>query len=496
MSRDPRSSSIAIIGSGPAGLITAYTLLQDGFSQVEILTKDSTAGGVWSTARVYPSLETNNVQGEYSFSAMEMPKAQGEQILGHNLCRYMEAFGNKFKHIIRFNTEVINIRRDETISTWFVTVEDKAKSSREVLEFSRVGCHEPNIPGTLSMDAAKKAGFQGSVIHSKHFASQLDTILEPNHNSIVIAGGGSVAAYLANSGKEVTMVFKTTDGFVASSKPLPEFIRKSRHICHWRASVHHVPTHFSSKSTGTFSTHYAHRLYYNALVLVGAPPRFAFSVRKDSPLRNTHSLFWSIRVTEDGVARSNKFPALVETGNIKVIALTRVHGFGPDGKSVLLDDGRLVKANLVLLATGYRSSWTNVFDEDTAERLGINRHPPGLLSSLDWENYLSLANPPSSRPESDQWASSIYNGIVPAKNIAHRDFAINGAVFTTNAAYTWEVVAHWISSYFLGDKMNIPRTPEEAYKHTERNAAWIRKRYPGTLLSVNESYSAFIPLWT
>jgi hypothetical protein len=30
--------------------------------------------------------------------------------------------------------------------------------------------------------------------------------------------------------------------------------------------------------------------------------------------------------------------------------------------------------------------------------------------------------------------------------------------------------------------MDIPRTPEEAYEHTERNAAWVRKRHPDALV--------------
>ncbi|KAJ7245011.1 hypothetical protein B0H12DRAFT_1235946 [Mycena haematopus] len=491
MSRDPRSTSIAIVGAGAAGLITAYTLLQDGFSQVQLFTKDSTVGGVWSAERVYPGLEINNVHGEYHFSAMEMPKAPGERIMGQDLREYMEALSNKFKHIIRLNTEVINIRRDETTSVWFITVEDKAKSSREVLEFSRIvlctgGCHVPRIPENISMDAAKKSGFQGPVIHSRYFASRLDTILEPNHKSIVIVGGGksaqeqvafnstrividsgvfSMAAYLANAGKKVTVVFTKADAFLASSTPLPGFIRKSRH-----ATVHPGRAYRSSIPTGTGQQRFGD---------------FTVLARKDSPMRNINPLFWTIHVNDEGLPRPNRFFTLVNAGDIEVIAPARVQGFGPDGKFVTLSDGRAVNADLVLLATGYTSSWANIFDEDTEKSLGMNRHPPGSSSAFQstWDNYLSLANPPPSHPESEQWASSIYNGIVPAKNIARRDFAINGSVFTPNVGYTWEVVAHWISAYFLADEMNIPKTPEEAYEQTERQAAWIRKRHPDGLLS-------------
>ena len=56
---DPLSEPIGIIGSGIAGLITAHILLQDGFKSVEVLTRDSTVGGVWSDERIYPGLRIN-----------------------------------------------------------------------------------------------------------------------------------------------------------------------------------------------------------------------------------------------------------------------------------------------------------------------------------------------------------------------------------------------------------------------------------------------------
>lgn len=38
----------------------------------------------------------------------------------------------------------------------------------------------------------------------------------------------SIAAYLANKGRRVSVVFDTADSFMAVSRPLPDFIRKSR----------------------------------------------------------------------------------------------------------------------------------------------------------------------------------------------------------------------------------------------------------------------------
>ena len=56
---NPLLEPVGIIGSGIAGLITAHILLQDGFKSVEVLTRDSSVGGVWSEERIYPGLRIN-----------------------------------------------------------------------------------------------------------------------------------------------------------------------------------------------------------------------------------------------------------------------------------------------------------------------------------------------------------------------------------------------------------------------------------------------------
>lgn len=51
--------SVCIVGSGPAGLITAHTLLQDGFTNVSVFTRDKTPGGVWAMEKLYPGMRIN-----------------------------------------------------------------------------------------------------------------------------------------------------------------------------------------------------------------------------------------------------------------------------------------------------------------------------------------------------------------------------------------------------------------------------------------------------
>ena len=61
-----------------------------------------------------------------------------------------------------------------------------------------------------------------------------------------------------------------------------------------------------------------------------------------------------------------------------------------------------------------------------AEEIGIAKHAPKTLVKTQW-NYKSLKCPPPEAPEHGKWVVSIYRGLIPAKNIKQRDFAIAGA---------------------------------------------------------------------
>ncbi|KAG5354248.1 hypothetical protein C0989_003761 [Termitomyces sp. Mn162] len=510
------NASIGILGAGAAGLITAHVLLQDGF-KVQLITRDSSPGGVWARERIYPGLSINNVYGEYRFSPCPMSSPSeaaetGGRLTGDDMCTYMETFAAKFlAGKIKFNTEILGVRK--STGSWLVTVEDIPSGVQEVLVFSHIvlctgGCSNPSIPEYLSPPTAKSQGFCGVVFHSSKLHDHLDEVLntkpiDSDRNqkdaSIVVIGGGKsaqdVSAYLANAGRKVTVVFETADAFLAYKKPLPDFIRKSR-------LSYALPNICISYSPAIFERRFLHTTWLGSKIVhfvwkkIIATSLDVYSLPADSPLRHAHSAFWGIRTNDDGCYRPNGFHGLVQSGKIKLVAPARATGFGDDGKSVVLKDGQVLPADAVILATGFKSSWTNLFDSQTAVELGIGRHAP--FNDVHIWDYTSLTDPPMSHPNSEQWSSSIYRGLVPANNINKRDFAINGAVvghdylpfipsslssiqFTTNNGYTFEVSAHWISSYFLGDRMRLPSTAEEALASAERNSAWMRKRFPTML---------------
>lgn len=152
----------------------------------------------------------------------------GGRLTGIVMRDYMQEFSKHFLlGKIRFNTEVVNIRRDDAKTTWFVSVQAKETGMTEVMTFTRLvlctgvsfyrstyqylfriisfkGCSTPNVPKKLCASAARLACFNGPVIHAMDFQSQLEQILSKIHpvpskrghdksESIVIVGGSKSA---------------------------------------------------------------------------------------------------------------------------------------------------------------------------------------------------------------------------------------------------------------------------------------------------------------
>ncbi|KAJ2933423.1 hypothetical protein H1R20_g3675, partial [Candolleomyces eurysporus] len=492
---------VGIIGTGVAGLINAHVLLQDGFSDITLLTRDRSVGGTWARERIYPGLHTNNVHGEYKFSQLDMPPPErsdstGGRLTGTTMRDYVEKFSNTFlegKAKFRFQTEVLNIRRVKASengepSIWNVEVKDLQSGSTEILSFGRIilasgvssrivvagiakspnstyskGCSNPKIPAELSPETAKKAGYRGLVFHTSKFAQHLDQILE----EIPPSGKGEKL----DEDEDMVVV-------VGCGKSAQEWV------------LNFVP---AAQEELSFK---------------------AYSIPPDSPFRHTDPLFWGVRLSDDGLVRNDSFYGLVNAGAIKVIAPHRVTGYSDDGKGVLLNDGSTLRAKVVALATGYQSSWSSIFSQETFDEIGLGKHAPNIPIVDTWK-YTSMKNAPKLHPDNEKWATSIYRGIVPAKNILHRDFAIAGAVvssfrllppiqkasdggyqFSANPGYTFEVGAHWISSYLQGDRMKIPATKEEALLAAEKESVWMKIRFPNMLSWVNDSYSTSLDFWT
>ncbi|KAF8962754.1 hypothetical protein BDZ97DRAFT_2020666 [Flammula alnicola] len=471
MSDDIIHESVGLIGAGVAGLINAHVLLQDGFTDITLISRDKTVGGTWAMFTSF------SIHREYQFSALDMPPPEGSagdhRLTGVDMCSYA-----KFE----METEVLDIERNDS-GQWQIQVEDKRSKSSKVLAFSRIilatgGCSTPKIPKAFSQKPTETIAM---VIHS---SDQSHEDRDESDTVLVVGGGKSaqdVCAKLTDEGRKTAIVFETTDTLLAGPSLIPLFLRKSR-----------FSSMLSPHSTlNTPPERFLHMTTVGSAIIwkiVGDLPFKAYNISQDSPLRQTQPLFWTVRVSDEGVVRLNSFHALANSGAIEVIAPARVIGYSNEGKSLLLSDGRFFAPKVVVLATGYQPLWTSIFTPEMREEIGLNKHAPQADVKKVWK-YKSLKYAPELNPENEKWVTSIYRGIIPAKNIERRDFAIAGASYSANYGYTNEVTAHWIASYFRGDKMHLPSSPQEALEKAEERCAWMRTRFPNVVPWVTESES-------
>ena len=98
---------IGIIGAGVAGLATAKVLSQAGH-EVRVFDRCPDVGGVWSRTRRYPGVTTQSPKAQYSLSDFPMPKGYPEWPSGAQVQAYFAAYAAEFglESALRLNTEV------------------------------------------------------------------------------------------------------------------------------------------------------------------------------------------------------------------------------------------------------------------------------------------------------------------------------------------------------------------------------------------------------
>jgi dimethylaniline monooxygenase (N-oxide forming) len=200
-----------IIGAGLSGLVTAKTLLEEGFD-VTIFEKDDEVGGVWARSRRYPGLHTQNPRDTYAFSDFPMPRTYPEFPRGEQVQAYLAAYADHFgvtEHV-RFRTAVQHAAPagDEWVVRSGPLGEDGG-SRTERFDYLAV-CNgtfcEPRIPAFRGLDALQAAG--GTVLHSTwfHDAEQV------RGRRVVVIGGAKSACDAAvaalPAAARTTLVFR------------------------------------------------------------------------------------------------------------------------------------------------------------------------------------------------------------------------------------------------------------------------------------------------
>lgn len=181
LTKEPHS--IGIIGGGPAGLITAKVLSQQGY-QVEVLEKSERTGGVWAE-----NYENAGLQGTFPhFQIPDFPWVEGTPLFPKlpQVREYLDSFVDFFhlKPLISLGSEVTSVQQEKD-GSWTVSLQTGVKRQYDFLVLSTGQYSSPYVPAVAGLDS-----FQGQALHSFYVRNAKELFTEKR---VVVVGGGKSA---------------------------------------------------------------------------------------------------------------------------------------------------------------------------------------------------------------------------------------------------------------------------------------------------------------
>ena len=495
---------VIVIGAGWSGLAAAKTYFQiNPAIDLTILDDDSTVGGVWSTARLYPGLIANSPNGLYEFSDLTMvTKSQPalKPVPGKQVQAYLHQYAEKNNLLsrIKFGSKVVKAERRE-IGGWTIRT-----SRGDVLECEKLIVatglyskpHWPDIP--------RDEDFRGSVIHTKSLGQEYRRLTGEKVDDVVIVGGCKSAIEAANiflaAGKRVHWLIRESQQgvplIVVDPDMRPNLVAVNNTCLFnvWSPSIF-ATSGFWYRFLHTGKWYLGNLLYFcfwnllSLVVMSSAGYGRSENGRKIRP--KVKSLF---RLTSyvSLVHTTNPFlDDLHSGGNIMVYRASPTR-LVKDGMQ--LDSGQVLKADVVVYATGWRSS-IDFFDDEEAAQLGI----PIPLGQQDaeaeklWDSLESKADMmvtdalprlaeypiPKTDRETGTTQFRMYRQVLSPRLLAQHDRSITfvGYVANSQTSICSEILALWAVAW-MEDLLPKPLPTETQMEIDVATVnAWMTRRY-------------------
>jgi cation diffusion facilitator CzcD-associated flavoprotein CzcO len=308
---------VVIIGSGLAGLTAAHGLRQHGIAAV-ILERERDIGSSW--ARRHPQLTLNTHRDLSTLPDFAYPAGTPAFPKRDAVVRHLQAFAETHAFDIRHGVEVTGIRRDRA---YYVVTANGAEmwASHVIIATGRDA--QGALPAWPGLET-----FTGQILHSRDFG---DARAYEGRSVLVIGGGNSGFDLLNHLGR-----IKTGPIWFAVRRG-PSVLPKRL----FRFSVHRLSPLMQRLPTRVVDRMIAATqwLAFGRLSRLGFPKGKADAA---SRLVRDHI---AIPVDDGAIAAIRK-------GQITVVKAVKAF----QGDRVILMDGREIRPDVVLVATGYETS--------------------------------------------------------------------------------------------------------------------------------------------
>ncbi|KUL81709.1 hypothetical protein ZTR_09513 [Talaromyces verruculosus] len=447
------SAEVIVIGAGIGGLAAAKTYLElSPLTNLVILEKRPTIGGVWSEENCYEGLKTNNLGGTYEFADFPMGEKYGvkedQHISGSILHSYLNDFVDHFdlRPRIRLNTQVLEVEKFDQGWRLSIGTTDSPSGIVYICDKLIICSGLSSTPNPVNIRGSNK--FEKPIINHSQLREEGTRIAhDPNIETVTIVGasktGYDVVQMMASNHKKVNWVIRESGGGgVWMSSPWAKFAG--------------VKTKLELLATMRFFTWF-------------------------SPL------FWSARV---GILNyPTDIHDYLRSGQVKIIRKDIENLTGPG--VITFSDGTRLRTDALVAITGWKLAQSMTYKPDGLNSsLGI---PCSNISAEDrilWQRldgeadeeilvrFPYLCNPPPAIPYKQNVSPyRLYRGIAPPSLATKGDNSIAyiKMVHSTSNMIIAECQALWTYAYLNG-KISIDKT--DVYHQAALLSRYGKHRYP------------------
>ncbi|MGJ5620699.1 flavin-containing monooxygenase [Sulfitobacter sp. MF3-043] len=333
------STTAIVIGAGLSGMAAATELRERGIA-VTILEASDRVADPWRAR--HPKLRLNIHRHFTRLPEHRMPDRPDAFLPRDAVVNYLSDYADGLKDHIHFNTRVLSVRRDGAV--WWIETNNGIYTSTDLI----VATGREKVPEMPVWPGMEEFG--GKVIHAADFGDPSDY----DGKNVLVVGAG-------NSGTDVL-------NHLSRSAPAQVWV-----------SVRHGPSILPSRVFGCS----LHRLanLFTLFPKWSLDPIFAamqwtfFGNLRRYGLRR-HKLGGGSRMLKDGVtfALDDGFVAALKSGRFEAVEQT----VGFAAYTAELANGRKVRPDVVICATGYHADLEDVFGHLGAlDAKGYPLHPLG-----------------------------------------------------------------------------------------------------------------------
>lgn len=325
----PPGFRVLIIGAGISGLCCAYQLSRAGIPYT-IVERNDSVGGVWLENQ-YPGAACDVPSHLYSFSFA--PYKWSRYFAGRDeIYEYLEYVADTFgiRENIRFNTEVVEARFDDSAAEWQVQVVKPGGGTeciRASAVVSAVGAfNKPRFPDVEGLD-----DFEGE---SAHTARWPDKGIDLQGKRVIVIGNGAsamqVVPAIADEVASLTIIQRSAQW----AAPFQKFKKEIPEVLRWL--LNEVPIY---------------RLWYRLRLSWAFNDKLYEALQLDPDWKDQQN---SINAINDQHRRGLTDYMKSELGDAQHLLSQVVPSYPPFGKRMLLDNGwcRTLQRENVHLVTG------------------------------------------------------------------------------------------------------------------------------------------------